>query len=93
LNASPETDARILDMLQALVAEVRELRKSIPAQLVDVAAAAKHFDVSEATIRRRIKRREMPFTRVGRAVRIDLTKVRVLDSTEVEVMAQRAMAR
>jgi len=36
---------------------------------------------------------EIPCTRIGKVLRIDLSKVRVLDEEAVEQMAQRAMAR
>jgi hypothetical protein len=40
-----------------------------------------------------VKSGEIPCTRIGKALRMDLSKVRVLDDEEVAEMAQRAMAR
>jgi excisionase family DNA binding protein len=61
--------------------------------LVSVHEAAERLGVSVNTVRRRVKSGEIPCTRIGKALRIDLTKVRVLDREEVEEMARRAMAR
>jgi excisionase family DNA binding protein len=61
--------------------------------LVSVHEAAERLGVSVNTVRRRVKSGEIPCTRIGKVLRLDLSKVRVLDQEEVEEMAQRAMAR
>jgi excisionase family DNA binding protein len=55
--------------------------------------AAERLGVSVNTVRRRVKSGEILCARIGNVLRIDLTKVRVLDREEVEVMAERALAR
>lgn len=72
---------------------VRTLARQIPAPLVSVHEAAERLGVSVNTVRRRVKSGEIPCTRIGKVLRIDLSKVRVLDQGEVDEMAQRAMAR
>ena len=79
--------------VETLTAAVRTLARQIPAPLVSVHEAAERLGVSVNTIRRRVKSGEIPCTRIGKVVRIDLSKVRVLDEGEVEEMAQRAMVR
>jgi excisionase family DNA binding protein len=79
--------------VETLTAAVRTLARQIPPPLVSVHEAAERLGVSVNTIRRRVKSGEIPCTRIGKVLRIDLSKVRVLDQEEVEEMAQRAMAR
>ena len=79
--------------VETLTAAVRTLARQIPAPLVSVHEAAERLGVSVNTVRRRVKSGEIPCTRIGKVLRIDLSKVRVLDEEEVEEMAQRAMAR
>jgi excisionase family DNA binding protein len=79
--------------VETLTAAVRTLARQIPPPLVSVHEAAVRLGVSVNTVRRRVKSGEIPCTRIGKALRIDLSKVRVLDQEEVEEMAQRAMAR
>ena len=79
--------------VETLTAAVRTLARQIPAPLVSVHEAAERLGVSVNTVRRRVKSGEIPCTRIGKVLRIDLSKVRVLDQEEVEEMAQRAMAR
>ena len=52
--------------------------------------AAERLGVSVNTVRRRVKSGDIPSTRIGKAVRIDLTKVRPLHPDEIEDMAIRA---
>ena len=70
--------------VETLTAVVRTLARQIPAPLVSVHEAAERLGVSVNTVRRRVKSGEIPCTRIGKALRIDLTKVRVLDREEVE---------
>lgn len=79
--------------VETLTAVVKTLARQIPPPLVSVHEAAARLGVSVNTIRRRVKSGEIPSTRIGKVLRIDLTKVRVLDQDEVEEMAQRARGR
>lgn len=79
--------------VETLTAVVKTLARQIPPPLVSVHEAAERLGVSVNTVRRRVKTGEIPCTRIGKVLRIDLSKVRVLDQDEVEEMAQRAMAR
>ena len=89
--STPESpDLLILDLLhsiasgvRALAGEVRELREALPIPLVDVSTAARLAGVSEKTIRRKIRSGEIPARRVGRAVRLDPTKLRVTEPSGV----------
>ena len=79
--------------VETLTAVVRTRARQIPAPVVSVHEAAERLGVSVNTVRRRVKSGEIPCTRIGKVLRIDLSKVRVLDQEEVEEMAQRAMTR
>lgn len=87
-----DRDALILETLRALVSEVRDLRRSIPSQLVNVPTAAKQLGVSEKTIRRKIRSGEIPSRRIGRAVRVDLTKLRAFEPSEIETLGRKRAA-
>lgn len=73
-------------------AAVRALEKRIPTRLVSVKEAAEMLGCSESTVWRKIKSGEIPHRRIGRAVRVDLSRLRVLDKDEVDAMAARARA-
>ena len=85
--------AGLLDLparLVALEAEVRglreevvHLRSSAPPLLVAPAEAAARLGVSLSTLRRRIRSGEVPVTRIGRLVRVDLSALRPADQAEV----------
>ena len=60
--------------VQDLTAAVRCLAQRLPV-LVTVEEAAKHFNVSTRTIRRRLRNREWPTVKVGKHTRIDLAAV------------------
>lgn len=62
--------------LDTLTAQVAELKALIPTQLVSIADAAKELAVSQATVRRQVKAGKLPSLRIGRQVRIDLSKVK-----------------
>jgi hypothetical protein len=48
--------------------------------------------VSEKSIRRKVRSGEIPLRRIGGAVRVDPTKLRVLDLGEVEALSARRAA-
>ena len=81
------------DQVELLTVAIRSLERHLPAPLVSVQDAAERLGVSVNTVRRRLKSGDIPCTRIGKAVRIDLTKVRPLDQTEVDEMTERALQR
>jgi excisionase family DNA binding protein len=68
-----------LDSLQAaleqLTAEVRQLKASIPTQLVDIKTAAEFLGVSTRTVRRLVAEEQIAYRKVGRHVRFDLARL------------------
>lgn len=83
--------------LVALEAEVRglreevvHLRSSAPPLLVSPPEAAVRLGVSLSTVRRRIRAGEVPVTRIGRSVRVDLGALRPADDAEVVRLAEAA---
>jgi len=79
------------DQVEQLTVAIRSLERHLPAPLVSVHDAAERLGVSVNTVRRRVKSGHIPSTRIGKAVRIDLTKVRPLDQVEVSELAERAL--
>jgi excisionase family DNA binding protein len=81
------------DQVELLTVAVRSLERHIPPPLVTVQDAAERLGVSVNTVRRRVKSGDIPCTRIGKALRVDLTKVRPLDQVEVSELAERALRR
>jgi excisionase family DNA binding protein len=79
------------DQVEQLTVAIRSLERHLPAPLVSVQDAAERLGVSVNTVRRRVKSGHIPSARIGKAVRIDLTKVRPLDQVEVSELAERAL--
>jgi excisionase family DNA binding protein len=48
----------------------------LPTTLVDIQGAADYLDVSIRTVRRMVARHEVPYRRVGKVLRFDLTDLR-----------------
>jgi excisionase family DNA binding protein len=65
--------APLVETQRKLVAEIEQLRRALPAQLVTVKEAAEALGVHEDTIRRRIADGSLPSRRVGKRVRVDLS--------------------
>jgi excisionase family DNA binding protein len=92
--------AGLLDLparLVALEAEVRGLREEVvrlrtsaPLLLVAPPEAATRLGVSLSTLRRRIRSGEVPVTRIGRSIRVDLGALRPADQAEVTRLAEAA---
>ncbi len=94
-----ETLAAILRVTSALEAEMRDvraemaqLRRAVPARLVSVRDAVQLLGVSESTVRRLVKRGEIPSQRVGGAIRLDITALRPKSRDEIGVLAQATRA-
>ena len=85
--------AELTIVVRDVQAAVRALEKRIPARLVSVKEAAETLGCSESTVWRKIKVGEIPHRRIGRTVRVDLSRLRALDRDEVEAMAARARSR
>jgi len=79
--------------VRALAAQVEHLRRSLPAQLFSVQEAAAHLDVSTVTVRRMVKRGDLPYRRLGRSVRVDLAALHPWTDEAVAQAAARARAR
>jgi excisionase family DNA binding protein len=84
--------AELAVAIRDVQAAVLALEKRIPTRLVSVKEAAEMLGCSESTIWRKIKIGEIPHRRIGRAVRVDLSRLRALDKGEVDAMAARARA-
>ena len=71
---STQTTPVTLDVLhesvQALTAAVERMAAHQP--LVDLQTAADHLGVSKRTLRRLVERHDVPFRRIGRALRFNL---------------------
>lgn len=68
--------AKFDDDIGALTAKVGAVEARLPSSLVSVKAAAKFEGVCTDTIYRKVKAGELPYTRTGRAIRIDISKLR-----------------
>ena len=64
--------APVVAELRQLRAEVAAMRRTLPPMLVTMEEAARHMDVSVATVRRQIRSGSIPVRRIGRSVRVDL---------------------
>lgn len=76
--------------LDRMEAEIVELRRSQPPQLVSVRDAAKALGVSLPTARRRVKAGEWPVRRDGRRVLVDLRMLHPITDEEVARLARQA---
>jgi excisionase family DNA binding protein len=83
----------LAEEVRGLKAEVAALRAASPPRYGTVADAARILLCSEQTVRRRIDAGEIPSTRVGRAVRVDLTALRPPDPAMVADLAREARGR
>ena len=71
-----ELIVRLETQVTALTGAVRGLEERLPASLVDIQGAADYLCVSIRTVRRMVARREIPYRRVGKVLRFDLTDLR-----------------
>lgn len=90
LTELPETVADLRRDVAHLVAAVERVEKRLPSPLASVQQAAAMLGCSVPTIRRKVKAGEIPSVRVGRAVRVDLSKLRALTGAGVRDLARRA---
>jgi excisionase family DNA binding protein len=83
----------LTEEVRGLKAEVAALRAASPPKYGTVKDAARILLCSEQTSRRKVDLGEIPSTRVGRAVRIDLTALRPLEPATVADLAREARER
>lgn len=79
--------------IRRLVSEVEAVRRALPPRLMTVAEAAAALGVSVGTIRRRVKDGSLPFRRMGRSLRVDLSAQRAATVAEVVELAEAARNR
>ncbi|MCG8557375.1 MAG: helix-turn-helix domain-containing protein [Proteobacteria bacterium] len=60
--------AQMLDLVETI-------RRAMPAVLLPVKQAADILQVSEGTVRRWLKAGDLPYVKVGRVVRVDLSRL------------------
>jgi hypothetical protein len=76
--------------VERLTVELAELRKAIPAQMSTIEEYAEAQHISVSSVRRGIRKGDIPVRRIGRSVRIDLRALRPLSEDEVAVAARAA---
>jgi len=75
-----------------LTAKVEALRAASPPLLLRVSEAAAIFKVSVATMRRWVKRGQVPVVKVENTLRVDLSRVRGVEADDIARMAREARA-
>jgi excisionase family DNA binding protein len=88
LGEIPGSLAAVERRLRDLASAVNDLEARLPPQLVTVRDASKTLGCSVATIRRKVAQGELPSVRIGRTVRLDLSKVRALGGDDVAALLQ-----
>ncbi len=76
--------------VRKLTATVEAMRQQLPPMMVTTDVAADVLNVSVSTIRRMIKAGDLPYRRIGRSVRVDLSRVGGLDSDDISRLAREA---
>ena len=90
LTELPETVADLRRDVARLLAAMARVENRLPSPLANVQQAATALGCSVPTIRRKVKAGEIPSMRIGRAVRIDLSKLRALTGAEVRDLSRLA---
>jgi excisionase family DNA binding protein len=83
----------LTEQVQSLRVELAQVKAALPPKFGTVADAARVLGVSEQTIRRKAELGEIPSTRIGRSVRIDLSALRPIDATKIAELAIEARGR
>jgi hypothetical protein len=90
---TPRGLTELREQVADLASAVRMLEAALPPMLVDAETAGKALGRSPSTIRSWASRGLIPSVRVGRSHRIDLTKLRGLDASEIARLARAARSR
>jgi excisionase family DNA binding protein len=72
--------------------KVATLQAALPPNLVTVTEAASTCKVSVSTMRRWVKRGEVPIISVGHTVRVDLSRLHGKDASAISILAVEARA-
>jgi len=89
----PGQFADLATKVDTLTAMVAQLAKSVPTSgLADIPTACKRLGISEATARRMAKDGRLPVVRLGRSVRIDLSKIQPITDEQTAQAAGAARA-
>ena len=76
--------------VRRLTASVEAMRAALPPMLATIPDAAEALGVSISTVRRSIKSGDLPTRRLGRSVRVDLSRCRGLDGDDIARLARAA---
>lgn len=96
LGALAEIPVRLAALEQAeteAAAKLESVLAALPPALATVPEAAQAFKVSIPTMRRWVKRGEVPVVKIGNTVRVDLSRTRGHDAAEIARMAAEARSR
>ncbi len=87
----PQAIAEVKADLAEMKANLAALRKAAPTEHLSVEQTAQRLHMSQATVRRLIKRGDLVAIRIGRSVRVDLRSTLVASDDEAVVdLARRA---
>ena len=90
LLEAPVRLAAVETELRALRDVVEQLRRATPPAVVSLSQAAGHLGVSVSPLRRRAKAGELPVVRIGRSIRVDLSRLQPVDNATVADLAASA---
>ena len=87
----PQAIAEVKADLAEVKANLAAIREAAPAEHLSVEQAARRLNMSQATVRRMIKRGDLVAIRIGRSVRVDLRSTLLTsDDNAVVALARRA---
>ena len=89
----PRAVRALTTKLERLGAQMDAIEARLPPLLVSINEAAAALGVSVSTVKRLIQARELPVTRIGRRVRIDIGSARAFTADQIAEMAAKARAR
>jgi|SRR5579871_328766 len=88
---------RVLDDLRRQVADlteaVRSMESRLPSLLVSADRAAKVWGCSPASVRRWAAAGVIPTVRLGRSLKVDLSKIRGMDADDIARLAREARSK
>lgn len=86
----PARQAKLEQQADRILGEIASIERRLPPALVGVAEAARLCSVSVPTMRRWIKSGEVPSIKIGGTLRVDVTRLRGADSSQVVRLASDA---